>query len=219
MTVIKLSLSKSDLHDYVLKQLNNVFPDNFKIDNVVFDKSLDQALQRTEYCFSKVNNKYFRKENNSIFNHLNGDQYSMFLYLLSNSLYKNECDLNICAKVFLLNKALHAIDAFYEVELPSIFVFVHPLGTVLGRGNFSDYFVVYQRCNIGSNKNIYPTLGMHVTMHPGSAILGNCNIGDNCRIAAHSLLLDKDLEPNSLYVGNPKEYFIRQNKEENSIWL
>lgn len=219
MTAMKLSLPKESLIEYVVKQIQYNFPDSRNIDRVVFDKAFDHALQRAEYCFSKVKNRYFRDENHSVFNHLNGDQYSMFLYFLSNSLYKNEYDINICTKVFLLNKHLFAIDAFYEVELPDIFLFVHPLGTVVGRGNFSDYFVIYQRCNIGSNRDVYPTIGKYVTMHPGSAILGNCQIGENCRIAAHSLVLDKNLESNTLYVGNPKEFFIKENKEKNLIWL
>lgn len=219
MKTLKLSLSKPDLIKYVIKQLDNSFPDYKKIDRVKFDKAFDHSLQRTEYCFSKVNNRYFRKEEFTIFNHLNGDQYSMFLYLLSNTLYKNECDLELCTKVFLLNKALFAVDAFYEVELPDIFLFVHPLASVIGRGSFSNYFVIYQKCNIGSNKDIYPTIGENVTMHPGSAILGNCNVGNNCRIAAHSLLLDKNIEANSIFIGTPKNYRILTNNEKNLIWI
>ena len=96
------------------------------------------------------------------------------------------CGLDICEKIFLLNKKLHSCDIFYEVKLPSVFLLVHPLGTVLGRGNYSDFFVAYQRCGIGSNHHIYPTLGKYVTMRPGSAILGNSKIGDNCQIAAES---------------------------------
>ena len=38
-------------------------------------------------------------------------------------------------KLFLLNKALHGCDIYYEVALPSVFLLVHPLGTVLGRAS------------------------------------------------------------------------------------
>ena len=152
MMSIKTSLSLNDLVDYTLKQLLTFFPDKNKIDKKKFSSCVDIAIQRVEQCFSKVNNRYFRDENTTILNHLNGDQYSMFLYFLSNSLYRENADISTCSKAFLMNKYLHGIDAFYEVELPDIFLFVHPLGTVLGRGNFSNYFVVYQRCNIGSNK-------------------------------------------------------------------
>ncbi|MGI6649712.1 MAG: hypothetical protein ACOX5W_11890 [Bacillota bacterium] len=143
----------------------------------------------------------------------------MFLYFAANTVYKDSNQLELATKIFLLNKYLHGIDAFYEVELPDIFLFVHPLGTVLGRGNYSNYFVVYQRCNIGSNHDIYPSMGENLIMHPGSAILGNCKVGDNCRIATGSLLLDMDLEANSIYIGNPSNYSIKKSEARPSIWL
>jgi serine O-acetyltransferase len=215
---VKISLSKSELVDYLVSQLNNFFPDKDKVCREELEKNIDLMLQRTEYCFSKVDNKYFRDEEGSIFNHLHGDQYSMFLYFAANTLYKNNSELSLCSKIFQLNKCLYGIDAFYEVELPDIFLFVHPLGTVLGRGKYSDYFVVYQRCNVGSNHGIYPTIGEYVNMHPGSSILGNCSIQKNCKLAADSLLLDRNLEENSIYIGNPKDFVIKKSDKKDPIW-
>lgn len=215
---IELSIKRNDLNAYIKNQLKTFFPDNNLFNDSIFNKSFSAALDRIEFCFARINSKYFSDGNNSLFNHLNGDHYSMFLYFLSNALYKEKADLNICSKIFLLNKYLHGIDAFYEVELPNIFLFVHPLGTVLGRGKYSDYFIVYQRCNIGSNKDIYPSMGEHLTLHPGSAVLGNCVISDNCKIAAHSLLLDKNLDTNTLYIGTPKSFTIKKVINKNPIW-
>ena len=45
---------------------------------------------------------------------------------------------DLASKAYCLNKALHAIDVFYEVELPEIFFLEHPLGTVLGRAKYSN---------------------------------------------------------------------------------
>jgi len=95
---------------------------------------------------------------------------------------------------------------------------VHPLGTVLGRGNYSDYFVAYQRVGIGSNHDIYPTLGAYVTLRPGAAVLGNSNIGEGCQIAAESLVIDRDLPPDSLYIGNPKTATIKPNAAHYPLW-
>ena len=45
---------------------------------------------------------------------------------------------------FLLNKLLFGIDVFYTVDLPKHYIFVHPIGTILGSGAiYSNYFVVY----------------------------------------------------------------------------
>ena len=215
---MRVTLSKDDLVDYVSNQIETFLPDDKIVDREEIKGHFDFAMQRVEYCFSKINNRYFKQGQEVVFNHLHGDQYAMFLYILANTLYRSNVDLNLCTKIFQLNKYLHSIDAYYEIELPKIFLFVHPLGTVLGRAKYSDYLIVYQQCNVGSNKNIYPTLKEYVSLHPGSSILGNCFVEKNCKIAAGSLLLDKDLPKNSLYIGNPRDFVIKESLEKNPIW-
>ena len=59
----------------------------------------------------------------------------------------------------------------HEVELPDIFLFSHPLGTILGRARYANYFLVYQHCTIGSNLDgIYPTFGEGVAMFGGKNV-------------------------------------------------
>jgi serine O-acetyltransferase len=135
----------------------------------------------------------------------------MFLYRLSNILYNETSDRTIPTKLFLLNKLLHGIDIFYEINLPDIFILNHPVGTVLGRGNYADYLIVCQRCTVGNNRGIYPTFGKFTTLYPGATVLGNCNIGENCAIASESFLLDTNLKSDSLYIGNPQSYVIKNN--------
>jgi len=94
--------------------------------------------------------------------------------------------------------------------MPEIFYLVHPVGTVLGRANYSNYFVAYQNCMVGSNKNNSPTLGEYVTMRPGSSIIGNSNISSGCDISINSTIVDKNLTKNSIYFGNPKEFHIKK---------
>jgi serine acetyltransferase len=62
-------------------------------------------------------------------------------------------------------------------------------------------------------------MGQNLIMHPGSAILGNCKVGDNCRLATGSLLLDMELEENSIYIGNPSNYSIKKAEELPNIWV
>ncbi len=214
---IETSLSDVDLSSYIERQINNFFPDEKIVNKKQIIGLLPSVFKRLEYCFSKINNKYFFDGSNIIFNHLNSDQYSMFLYLISNEAYKNAYN-NLATKIYLLNKVLHSIDVYYEVELPSVFMFVHPLGTVLGRAKYADYLLVYQRCGVGSNKEVYPKLGKYTTLRPGSSILGNAKIGYNCTFAAESLLLDRDLNDNSIYYGNPKNYSIKESNLLAQIW-
>lgn len=215
---MKMSLAKSELAEYTAAQLENVFPDGRRLGKEIIARNLDTVLQRTEHCFSRINNKYFRASADVFFNHLNGDQYAMFLYFLNNTVYKEIGDEELSSKLYLLNKYLHGIDVFYEVDLPDIFLFTHPLGSVLGRAKYSDYFHVYQHCNVGSNRGGYPVLAEHLTMHPGSSVLGECRVGRNSKIAAGSLLLDMGLEQDSLYAGGPSNFRIYARKELSPAW-
>lgn len=215
---MKLSLTKDDLADYVRRQTENLFPDGRGGARDALAQHLGAALERTEHCFSKIAGKYFSGGESVVFNHLHGDHYAMFLYFLSNTIWKAGGDPAVCAKLFQLNKALHGIDVFYEVALPDIFLFVHPLGTVLGRAQYADYFLVYQQCTVGSNKGVYPTLGEYLSLHPGASVLGKCTVGENCTLGAGALLLDKDLKKDTLYVGSPNNYTIRPSVEKSLAW-
>jgi serine O-acetyltransferase len=212
-----LSLEKSILAKYVQDQLRHFFPDD--VQGTSINKHIDEVLGKVEHCFSAVHDRYFRNKSQTFFNHLNSDQYAMFLYILSNTLHKHEEDPRLCEKVFYLNKALNGIDVFYSVELPGIFLFCHPVGTVLGRAQYADNFIVYQNCTIGSNHEVdYPIIGKQVALYKGASILGKCTIGDNCKISAHSLVMDFDLEPNKIYIGTPDNHRIKECKHHDKIW-
>lgn len=215
---VRASLADAQLADYVVRQVNGHFPDGDAVRGDDIMAVLPAVMARLEHCFTAIDNKYFFDGEAAVFSHLHGDQYCMFLYLLSNELFRQGASPALCAKLFLLNKALFACDIFYEVALPSIFLVVHPLGTVLGRGHYSDYFVAYQRVGVGSNHDIYPTFGAHVTLRPGSAVLGNSNIGERCQIAAESLVIDRDLPPDTLYIGTPKTATLKPNATPYPLW-
>jgi serine O-acetyltransferase len=215
---VKASLPPLALAQLAAAQCNNLFPDGNDVRADALMPAVEAALLRLEHCFSHVENKYFFDGHSAVFNHLHGDQYAMWLYFLGNSLYRGGGDAGVCSKLFLLNKSLFACDIFYEVALPDIFLLVHPLGTVLGRGTYSDFFVAYQRCGVGSNHDIYPTFGRYVTLRPGSAVLGNSTIGDNCQIAAEALVLDRDLPDNTLYIGNPKTAVTKTQGPHYPLW-
>lgn len=216
--LLETKIDERSLAKYVALQLNGNFPDS----NVVIDKillpNIKKTMARIEYCFSHVNNKYFFNGRSVVFDYLHGDQYTMFLYLLSREVILNENDEALAGKIFLLNKLLHGVDIYYEIELPEIFLLVHPLATVLGRGEYNDYFMAYQRCGVGSNHDVFPRFGNHVTLRPGSSVLGRCDVGNNVTLAADALLLDKNLDANTLYIGNPKGYTTKLQKQPPSIW-
>lgn len=200
------------------RQCNGMFPDGNDVSPDDLRPSVDHALERLEHCFSHVANKYFFDGTRAVFSHLHGDQYCIWLYMLANQLFRDGGEAPICSKLFLLNKALHGCDMFYEVELPSVFLVVHPLGTVLGRGDYADFFVAYQRCGVGSNHDVYPSFARHVTLRPGAAVLGKASIGEMSQIATEALVLDTDVPAGSLYIGGPKNPRILPNKAPYPLW-
>lgn len=215
---MKMSLSKQDLTAFLLRQLETFFPDSHKVNEDEISGQLDTALQRVEYCFSKVNNRYFNDQDGVIFNHLNADQYAMFLYFVARALFIRGAEPRVCDKLFQLNRYLHGVDAFYEIELPDIFLFVHPLGTVLGRAKYSNYLLVYQRCSTGSNHDIFPTLSKYVSLHPGASIIGTCRIGENCKVSVDSTIVDQNLDRDSIFIGNSIDFTIKKSAKKPEIW-
>jgi serine O-acetyltransferase len=215
---VRSTLDLHGLAELASAQVNSLFPDGSPVAATDLLPSAARALQRLEHCFVHINNKYFFDGQQAVFDHLHGDQYAMWLYFLSNQLHLDGGAPAASKKLFLLNKALHGCDIFYEIALPSIFLLVHPLGTVLGRASYQDYLLVYQRVGIGSNHDIYPQLGHHLTLRPGSSVLGKARVGDHCSVAAESLVLDRDLPDHSLYIGSPREYIIHHRELVQTIW-
>ena len=154
--------------------------------------------------------------NTPIFYHLNSDQYSQFLYFLSNSLWKLNGDKNICDKLILLNKALHGIWYSYKNNLPKIFAFIHPVGTVLGNANYSDYLIVCQNVTVNTIVKSGHTFGKGLVLWSGAKIIGEENIGDWVSIGVDACVYKREIPSNSIvYRDNEgairvKEYYNRK---------
>jgi len=211
------SLAPNDLADYVGRQLSHFFPDGGELWSV--QNTLPAALERLEFCFRHISAKYFRVDGQAAFNHLHGDQYAMLLYILSNEIYRRHGGIPACDKVFSLNKLLHGVDAFYAVELPAIFLFCHPVGTVLGRAKYEDFFLVYQNCTVGSNHDVdYPEIGRNVALYKGASVLGRSRVGDNCKIAADVTVIDTDVPSGSICFGKKGDFTIKPYTKPDFVW-
>lgn len=206
---MQTTLSRDELTSYVTRQAAALFPDG---QSAVGELAapVARALERTEHCFSRINLKYFKDAGETRFDHLHTDQYAMFLYLLANSVHRMGGDPRLASRIYALNKALHGVDAFYEVELPEVFFFQHPVGTVLGRANYGNYFFVYQRCSVGSNLDgTYPTIGEGVVMFGGSAIVGASTVGDNCWLSMGAVVMDAAVPANSTVFGHSPDLILK----------
>ena len=132
---------KYQIMETIIKQLDNILNISPNISTDIIEDSIDESIERMTTIlkgFSKnAKNAYLDGKNT--LNLMNTDQNAMFLYLLSNMSYKNSNDQQIPTGVYYLNKIMHGIDVFYEVELPQYFGFGHCVGTVLGRASYSNW--------------------------------------------------------------------------------
>lgn len=197
--MFKLSLSSEELKNYALRQLNNFFPDKRSIKNEhLFNKSFTRALERVEYCFQHVALKAYNHEDTVYFSHLHSDQYTMFLWFLSNSVWMEFEDEDLASKIFYLNKSLNGIMCMYDAQMPDIFLIVHGTGTVLGKASYSNFFVCYHGCTVGAVHGKYPTFGVGVALAPHSTVIGSCFIEDHVTIDTQAFLRNKNVKSNSL---------------------
>lgn len=209
------SLSKEELTIYISKQVLNYFPDGKTPDFAAkTEKVLVNTLIRLWRAFSRIKSRYYRNNQGQVyFNHLHGDHYCSFLYLLSNELYKNGYE-NEASKVFLLNKTMFGIDVFYGIDLPEVFMFIHPVGTIVGNAHYSDYLVIYQGVTIGSLiEGKYPKFGEKTIIYSNSSVIGDCNFGTNCIVGAKAYVIDKDLQNDQIVLGNYPENRVIVNKK------
>lgn len=209
------SLSNQEQALYISQQINTFFPDIKPVDFNLMHQIVNHTESIAFSCFSKIPKKYFTENNTVYFNHLQSDQYAMYLALLSRQASESFQNNDIATKLYYLNKALHSVDIYYRTALPEVFLFVHPLGSILGRAKFSDYFIMYQNCTVGClNQGIFPTFRGKVILYANSSVLGNCTIGDNVCISAGTSLINTDVPDNTIVFGSYPNYTFKENSKD-----
>lgn len=191
-------------------QLNSLFFMN-ENEKQLINSLAGGVVERLEKCFAPNPNKYYSSNGETYFNPFHSGQYCIYLYFLSNEVWKKGNNL-LADKIYYLNKVMNGLDLFYQVELPEYFTLDHPVGSVIGRGKYSNGFSFGQNCTVGNNKGIYPILGKNFCMCANSTILGNCKVGDNVTLGAGTLVKDQDLPSNSLVFGHSPNLIIKQKK-------
>jgi serine O-acetyltransferase len=209
---MNIAISHALLLSLLKKQLDNSFilTDN---EEKCIERCLSETLIKTELCFSNTPNKYYTKNNETYFSPYHSGQYSIFLYFLSRTVFEENSENNILAdKIYYLNKIMNSVDIYYEVKMPEIFMLDHPLGSVMGRAKYENFFTFSQQCTIGNNKGVFPVIGEHVTMYSGSKIIGKCSIGNHVTIAANTYIKDTNIPDNSIVFGSSPNLTIKTKK-------
>lgn len=196
------SLDRDELAAYCARQLSFFAPPGRAFTAADVRPFLPTTCRRIEKCFRAIRRKYYQQDGRCVFSHLHGDHYTSFLYLLGNTIHHTGARPDLAQASFLLNKMLHGIDAFYAIELPEIFLFIHPVGTVLGNARYRNYFIVYQNCTIGSTSDgIYPKFDVGTVLFAKATVIGNCQVGRNVIFGANSFVLNQTIPSGTTVVG------------------
>lgn len=179
---------------FVCRQLGNFHPDGHNSQASVY-LALPAALERTRRCVAGVRAWHSRD-----FDPLVSGQYASFLYCLSNEIGVRHGDTATATRLFLLNKGLHALELFYEVELPEVFFLSHTPGLVFAKASYGNRLVFHQGCTVGRKiTGERPVLEDRVVMFPNSMIIGDCRVRANSVLAPGVCLVDTDT-PGDCYV-------------------
>lgn len=201
--------------------LNQISSNYFKTieDESLITKHLPKAMERFENCIKDCSNKYYSKENEEgvrepYFDPLHTCQWTLFLYFMANTIYKYEDEKKeaarvVCDKIYGQAKSMSGCDIYFEVEMPEVFYFDHPLGSHLGRAKYGNYFSFIQGCTVDDKDGKYPVIGNNVVMLTGSKIIGDSCIGDNCIISEGTIIVDEDIQSNSIVYGKSPNLTIK----------
>lgn len=199
-------LNKNELTDYICSQLDHFYPDKYNARPFVL-KHIDESTDRLLYSL-----KHVKLVGYKTFSYLHSDLYAQFIYYLSNTIWRNEQNNHVAAKLFYLNKTLHGLNCMYDTTLPDIFLLIHCVGTVLGKAFYSDYFVACHNVTVGADKDFFPNILERVYMGPGSSIVGKCTVGSNSHLAINSIVLNQDVKDDCVVVGHSPNLILKSLK-------
>lgn len=210
-------MGQLSLYQNIMEQLNRQLHNFFiDVDLAAIEGKVAEAYERCITALTASKNKYLNPDEIPHFYLEHSGCWSMFLYYLSNSL-KNVCGAD---KIYYLNKILHGVEWFYEVELPEHFMVEHPIGSVLGRADYGDYLFFYQGVTVGGNISLssgevtYPTLGDKVVLFSNAKVLGSSHVGNNVILSANSFVKDENIPDFSIVFGNTPNLIIKQDEEK-----
>jgi len=186
--------TRESLIAYTTAQCANIVPDGREdAFRTAVDAHLDEALERLHRCINAC--APWRPDE---FNVLQSSQHCIYLYYLSNTIWKRSGDTAAPTRLFLMNKALNGIDLFYEIAMPEAFYIGHSVGIVLAKATYGNHLVLYQNANVGRHKADIPVLGDRVILYPGSAVVGRAIIEDGAVLAQGARAINRRVPANQM---------------------
>lgn len=179
--------TRESLLGYVTAQCAHVVPDGGEADfRRVVDAYLDAALERMHVCINAC--APWRPDQ---FNVLQSSQHCIFLYFLSNTIWKESGETAAPTRLFLMNKAFNGIDLFYEIAMPPVFYIGHSVGIVLAKATYGNFLVLYQNSTVGRHKADIPVIGEGVVIYPNSCVIGRSVVEDGAVVSQGTRVVNR----------------------------
>lgn len=169
---------------------------------------LPEALARVRASFALTRNKYYRDGASRTPRVLVG-HYSqcvlIFHHLARRAFLAGREDL--AHRLYFLNTSQSSCDIHHEIELPARVYCDHPLGAVIGRGEFgpSASLAFADGCGVGNNWGHYPRIEGDLIMTSRSAVIGRTIIRGAVVLGRGATLVDAGVVENCLVVGQGRD--------------
>ena len=210
VTALQFDPGQSEFEAYLDVQLRLVGCQNCDV-----LAELSAVYPRIARQFKRIRNKYFQNEHGSVLHVAHNAQYTIFLYQLARAAFENEKRL-LADKIYALLRIASCADLYYEVALPDLWACDHPLGAVIGRGEFARDATLFfsQSCNIGNNRGVYPQITGNLHMYANSSLLGDTRICGSVVLSNGACAIDAGELHDCLVFGRSPELIIKPLSHE-----
>jgi serine O-acetyltransferase len=176
-------------------------------------QSYERAVLEWDKARAEIDIKYWNNWNSPLPNEYNSDHMTLFLYLLARA-EAAVGRMESADRISYLNKIRNSVDIWHTVSLPARTVFVHSIGTVLGRAKYGTSLICYQNVTVGGSKGSYPEFHGSCLLYSNVSVLGKSKIGTNVIIGAGTLLVDRDIPDSSTVFGRGNDLVIKPNSKD-----
>ena len=215
---MELRIPKNELQEYVRRQANYMFPDDVDLGGKEVAIAFDDALERLEYCFQHISFPAYCDANGQThFSHYHADQYTQFIAYFANSLWSRFQYKEACDKLLYLNRSLNSIFISYKCKIPDVYFLAHPVGTILGNADYSDYLVVFQNVTVntaGDENQLLPKLGKGLFLGAGAKIIGDKPIGNGVSIGVDALVYNQEVPDNKVVIRDATGTVLIKNRNQ-----
>ena len=176
---------------------------------------VEPALVRAETSFACSALPGYRTEDDRTqFDPAQSDQYAMFVWFCSNEAWRAG-DFELAADLFALNKALNGIVCMWDTALPAVFLWIHTVGTMLGKAEYGERFVAYHNVTVGTDRGQRPAFGAGTILFAGAKVVGGSRIGERSVVSLNAVVINETIPPNSVVAGASPNLLVKARRR----WL